>query len=297
MTSPGPHRLIALALASIAAAGCSVSTRLPRHPRGPVVLEIRGDVQGAPFQLGNADLAELEQRTFRGVDPAAPGGAEVRFSGVDLGLLVGDRLALTGDADTVIVHTSDEEAVPVPLSAFRQLRPVLADRADGAPLGARVVAWPNVAQPGVSSDPRAPSWWARRVTALEVVSGPRTVGQALHLPEFAPPGARAGAALFGDRCLACHRVQHGGGRRGPDLTRAADRLDRPTLRQKLEGHPGWVIPGQAEPTPEAAAQLDAFLRTVAAVDALGAPTVEPATEPAPEPGPPEPRPGPQPPGG
>jgi mono/diheme cytochrome c family protein len=233
-----------------------------------VVLEVRGAVKGGPFQLGAADLAALRQRTVRGADPASPASAEARWAGVDLAALLADHLELTGDADTVVFRTADGMAVPVPISVIGQLLPVLADRADGQPLPERVVAWPSAAQPGMASDPRAPGWWARRVTALELVSGPRVLGRALHVPEAAYPGARAGAAIFGQRCLPCHRVQGGGGERGPELTRVTDRLALAELRRKLEAHPGWHIPGQAEPSPQAAAQLDAFLRTVAAYDAL-----------------------------
>jgi len=274
MTSPHPRRWSLRLAACAVVAGCSVcsvGSRLPRTAHGPVVLEVRGAVKGGPYQLADADLAALGQRTVRGVDPAAGSAQAARFTGVDLAALLGDHLELTGDADTVVFHTADLMEVPVPLSVIRQLRPTLADRADDARLegnGARLVAWPNVAQPGVTSDPRAAGWWAHRVTALEVVSAVRTVGRALALPEAAPAGARAGAALYGERCLACHRLRAVGGRRGPELTRVTGRVTAADLRRKLQDHPGWHLPGQAQPTAEAAAQLDTFLRTVAAYDGV-----------------------------
>lgn len=267
MTRPTPRTAGIVTFLALAAA-CSVGSRLPRHARGATALWVRGAVKGGPFQLGDADLAALPQRIVRGVAPGAASAEPVRYAGVDLGALVTDEVELTGDADTVVFHTADLMAVSVPVSVLLQLRPVLAARADDVPLPARLVAWPTEAQPGLTSDPRAPVWWARGVTALEVVSAARTLGRALHVPEAAPAGARAGAALFEARCLACHRVRSGGGLRGPELTRVAERLSPEALRRKLQGHPGWDLPGQAEPTAQAAAQLDAFLRTVAAYTTL-----------------------------
>jgi len=167
-----------------------------------------------------------------------------------------------------VFHTVERMQVAVPLSIVRQLRPALADRAEGAKLEGRLVAWPNAAQPGMTTDPRAPAWWAHGVTAVEVVSAARTLGRALYLPEAAPPGARAGASLYAQRCLACHRLRGAGGLRGPELTRVAARLGPGELTRRLEGHPGWSIAGQADPSSLAAAQLDAFLRTISAYDAL-----------------------------
>jgi mono/diheme cytochrome c family protein len=267
MTRPSPRRPLAACLALVLA-GCSVGSRLPRTASGPTVLQVQGDVKGGPFQLGEADLAALPQRTVRGVDPASGAGKETRFSGVDLAEVLSERLELTGEADTVVFRTADRMAVPVPFSVVRQLRPVLFDRADDVRVESRGVAWPTFAQQGLSSDPRAPGWWAHGVTAIEVVSGARTLGKALHVPEGAPPGARAGAAVYGARCVSCHQLRGRGGLRGPDLTRATDRLAPADLRRVLAGHPGWRIPGQAEPTAQDAAQLDTFLRTTAAYAAL-----------------------------
>ena len=251
---------------------CSVGTRLPRAPRGQEVLQVRGAMKGVPFRLGQADLDGLKQGKVRGTDPTT--GRDATYQGVDLAALL-DRLELTGGADTMVLRTADRQAMPVPLSVVRELRPVLAASADGAPLGTRLVAWPNVAHHGLTSDPRAALWWARNVVALEYVSWARGMGRALHLPEGAPAGALAGATAFGERCLGCHRVHQAGGTNGPDLARAGEAPSADKLAAVLPGHPGWAGPGAAPPRPELVSQLAAFLWTAAR-------TTEDDLEPVPE---------------
>lgn len=265
-----PPLLLALA--------CSTGTRLPRAARGQEVLQVRGALKGAPFRLGEADLASLRQGKVRGVDPAT--GRQATYQGVDLGALL-DRLDLTGGAgaDTVVLRTADHQAVPVPLSVVRELKPVLADRADGARLDARLVAWPNVAHHGLTSDPRAALWWARKVVALEYVSWSRVFGRALQLPEGAPPGALAGAAAFGDRCLACHRIRQAGGVSAPELTRDGQAPSADRLSAVLPGHPGWSSPGTLPPPPEVVAQIAAFLSAVARTPVEDLPEPEPPPPP------------------
>jgi hypothetical protein len=249
--------LLALLLLGLA---CSVGTRLPRSPRGPEVLQVQGPLRGAPLRFGEADLAALEQGKVRGVDPAT--GRESTYEGVDLAKLL-DRLDLRGGADTLVLRTAGRQAVPIPFSVIRQLRPVLAGRAEGAPLASRLVAWPNVAHHGLTSDPRAALWWARGVVALEYVSWSRVFGRALLLPEGAPGGALAGAGVFADRCLACHRIREAGGLAAPELTRDGKAPSADRLASVLPGHPGWSSPGTAPPRPEVVGQLAAFLSAVA----------------------------------
>jgi hypothetical protein len=257
--------------------GCSTGTRLPHTTHGQEVLEIRGSIKGAPFRLGEADVEALDSGKVRGLDPVT--GREATYEGMDLSALL-DRLDLTGDADTVIVRTDDRQAVPVPLSLVRELRPVLAARADGAPLPARLVAWPNIAHHGLTTDPRAALWWARKVVALEYVSWATAIGRALRIPEGAPAGALVGAAIFGSRCLACHRIREAGGADGPELTQAGRAPTAEALAAKLPGHPGWTSQGTAPPRPEAISQLATFLWTVAR-----APDDKEEDEPEPEPRP------------
>lgn len=254
MTRSSLPPLLLLALA------CSVGTRLPRAPRGQEVLQVRGAMKGAPFRLGQADLDGLKQGKVRGIDPVT--GRDATYQGVDLAALL-DRLELTGGADTLVLRTADRQAVPVPLSVIRELRPVLAARAGGSPLDARLVAWPNVAHHGLTTDPRAALWWARRVVALEYVSWAKVMGRALRLPEGAPAGALPGATAYGDRCLACHRIRQAGGTNGPDLARAGEAPSAERLASVLPGHPGWASPGTAPPRPEVVSQVAAFLGTVA----------------------------------
>ncbi len=254
MTRSSLSTLLLLAVA------CSVGTRLPRSPRGQEVLQVRGELKGAPFRLGEADLASLKQGKVRGVDPVT--GRDATYEGVDLAALL-DRLDSSAGIDTLVVRTADRRAVAVPFSVLRELRPVLAARAGGAPLEGRLVAWPNVAHHGLNTDPRAALWWARDVVALEYVSWARAFGRALRLPEGAPVGALAGATAFASRCLACHRIRQAGGGNGPDLARAGLAPTVEKLAGVLPDHPGWASSGAEAPPPEVVSQLAAFLGTVA----------------------------------
>ncbi len=260
-------------LAALLAAACSSGPRLPRAAQGAPVLEVRGAVKRGPFQLGRAQLDALPRRTVRGVDPLT--GQRAAFEGASLAALVIERVELTHGADLVLVRTADRRAVPIPLTLVRQLRPVLADRADGAPLREAVVAWPTEEQPGLETDPRARLWWARGVVALELVNGLSTLGRALAVPAGARDGARLGADLFGARCLACHRLRSAGGENGPDLTRLAGRMSEEAFQARLAGgHPGWRERGP-EPGEASAGQVWAFLRAVESVADGSAPPDEP----------------------
>jgi mono/diheme cytochrome c family protein len=266
MTKSSLSPLLLLALA------CSVGTRLPRSPRGQEVLQVRGALKGAPFRLGEADLASLRQGKVRGVDPVT--GRDAIYEGVDLGALL-DRLDPSAGVDTLVVRTADRRAVAVPFSVLRELRPVLAGRAGGAPLeGGRLVAWPNVAHHGLTTDPRASLWWARDVVALEYVAWARVFGRALRLPEGAPAGALAGANAFASRCLACHRIRQAGGGNGPDLAGAGPVPTVEKLAAVLPDHPGWTNSGTA-PGPEVVPQLAAFLGAVARTPAEDVGDLEP----------------------
>jgi len=255
-------------LAVTVAAACTGGQRLPSAPHGEPVIEVRGAIKGGPYRLGETDLAALPRRELRGVDPTT--GRESRWEGPDLASLV-KRVELSRGADTVIVHTQDRMAIPIPITMIRQLRPVLADHAEGAPFAGRLLAWPSAEQRGLASDPRAALWWARGVTSLELVNGQRTYGRALFVPEAALEGARLGEEIFESRCVACHRVRKMGGQKGPDLTRAADRLKLEPLRALLENHPGWNQRGLEPLAEEAPTQVLAFLRSVSAYAASGAP--------------------------
>lgn len=260
----------------LVALGCSSGPRLPRAPQGEVVLEVRGAVKGGPYRLGREDLEALPRRKVVGIDPAT--GRRAEWEGPELATLASTRVELARGADTLVLRTSDRRAVIVPLTLVRQFRPVLADRADGQRLDERVVAWPNVDQLGLRSDPRARAWWARELTALELVNG-WAVTRALAVPPGAAEGARRGSDVFGARCLACHRMRKAGGEKGPDLTRVADRMPPDRFSALLPDHPGWHQPGLEPLGARAMQDVYAFLRAVA-VEAASGPVDEPP-EPAP----------------
>jgi mono/diheme cytochrome c family protein len=247
----------------LAVAACSSSgPRLPRAARGERVLEIRGALEDGPFVLGEQDLAALPRHAVRGLDPVT--GREARWEGTPLALLVSERVSPKKGTDTVIVLTVDGTAVPIPLTVIRQRRPVLADRADGAPITPRVLAWPNLEQAGLPTDPRQAGWWARGPRALEIVYWQRTLGTALAAPPGAPDRARLGSGEYAARCVACHRLRTAGGERGPDLTRVAQRLSHDRFRALLRSHPTHGEGGAEPPGPEESEDLWVFLHAVAA---------------------------------
>lgn len=261
-------------LVLVAAAACSSRERLPRSAKGTPVLEVRGAIKGGPHALGQADLERLPRLKVHGVDPRT--GQLQLWEGASLSVLVSDRVELKRGADTVLARTADRAAIPIPLTVIRQLQPVVADRRDGARLPTVQIAWPTVDQRGLATDPRAASWWARDVVALELVDWQRTFGPALAAGEGAPDAARRGAGVYAESCIACHRVRGQGGERGPELTTVASRLHPQAFVALLPSHPGWKERRVGDAVDESSAELWAFLRAVAAVPG-GAGTPEEAT--------------------
>ncbi len=259
----------------LALTACS-GVPLPKTPQGALVISIGGAVKGGPFALGRADLEKLPRRRVQGVDPVS--GREAQWEGASLAELVGKRLETQRGVDVVLVRTAARAAIAVPLWIVWQFRPVLADHADGAPLAAPVVAWPTLDQRGIGTDPRAVLWWAHDVVALDLVDWQRTFGTALATPDGAAEGARRGATLYGERCIACHRLRGVGGERGPELTAVASRLAAPSFAALLARHPGWKGVGGDPPGEEGAAELWSFLGAVSEATRTGAPPPEPAPE-------------------
>lgn len=244
----------------LAALACSAGLRLPKAAKGDLALEIGGDVRGGPFRLGEPDLAALPQRKLEGVNPAA--GRQATYEGLDLARLE-EGLELTKGADTLVVRSADRRSAAIPLSVVRQLRPVLALRADGANLPARELAWPNVEHFGVGTDARAPLWWMGRVVKLELVAWAEVYGRALRLPPGAPAGALSGARTYASRCIGCHGVRGAGGAFGPDLSKGGGWAQEEKLRAVLAAHPGWAGPGLSTPDAARIPELSAFLRALA----------------------------------
>jgi mono/diheme cytochrome c family protein len=257
---PVMRKAMLLALAALAACS-SHRSGLPRGSAADSVLEVRGAVKGGPFHLSASALRALPQANVLGQDPVT--GQEASWQGVPLAVLVHDRVTRTKGADTVLVRTQDGAAVPIPIPIARSMKPVIANRADGAALAAMVLAWPNQEQIGLQTDPRQPLWWAHGVVALEIVDYQATLGRALVAPDGSPDAARVGAETFGARCVACHRLRGVGGQKGPDLTTVATRMSNDAFVRLLEKHPGWLQRGGETPGHEAAAELWAYLRAVA----------------------------------
>lgn len=253
-----------------ALSACSSRERLPRSAQGTAVIEVRGAVKGGPHALGREDLARLPRLDVRGIDPRT--GRAAAWSGTSLVALVSERVELRRGADTVVVRTGDRAAIPIPLGVIRQLRPVLADRRDGVPISPAEVVWPTAEQPGLDTDPRASTWWARDVVVLEIVDWQRTFGPALAPPDGAVDAARRGAGVYAESCISCHRMRGQGGERGPDLSTIGARLERNAFAALLPAHPGWKDRRTRDASAEqTSAEVWAFLRAVATVPAATAP--------------------------
>jgi hypothetical protein len=262
---------ILVALPGILAA-CSSKPQLPSRPTGAPAFEIHGEVKGAPVALGAEDLAKLPRRSFRAIDRAT--GRDATYEGASVAAIL-DRARRKPGVDTVLVHTQARQAVPVPLWMVWQLRPVLADRADGAPLPGLVLAWPNAEQSGIDSDPRAMSWWAHGVEALEFVQWP-AYARSLAPPPGSPDAVRFGAALFQSRCFWCHEARGRGGSAGPDLTDAASRLSAEAFARAVRSHRAFSSARpDLVPTPEDVSRVRAFLLAIGK-EAPGGPEAEPA---------------------
>lgn len=260
----------------IACGACSSRLRLPTSPQGAPVIEVRGAVKGGPYALGQADLERLPRLRVRGEEPR--GGRTALWEGASVVAFVSDRVDLRKGADTVIVRTADRAAIPVPLTIIRQLKPVLADRADGTRLATRILAWPTEQQKGLATDPRAASWWVSDVVAFELVEWQRTFGPALAAPDGAADAARRGAGVYAESCISCHRMRGQGGERGPDLTSVAARIPPGAFTALLPSHPGWQNRSAREPREETANELWAFLRSVSLATAGAAAGGEPERE-------------------
>jgi len=256
-------RKLTVLLVSLAA--CSGGLRLPRAAQGTPVIVVSGAVKGGPFALGRADLERLPRRSVHGVEPASR--REAVWEGTSVAELAIGRVELQKGADVAVVRTADRAAVAIPLTVIRQHKPVLADRADGVRLATRVLAWPTLEQRGLQTDPRVDFWWARDVTAIEIVDWQKTFGAALATPDGAADGARRGSAWYGERCIACHRLRGVGGDRGPELTTVAARLPQAPFAALLERHPGWRGAAGDPPGERGAQDLWAFLQAVAAAPA------------------------------
>jgi mono/diheme cytochrome c family protein len=258
------RKRVLLALALVA---CSAPR--PRPPRGDPALTVEGRVENGPFVFGLEDLASLPRRAFSAAAPFPDGAASARFEGVTFPALLNATLEVMRDGDTAVFHGEGGMLAVVPVPVLRQLEPVLADRVDGGAVrawrpGARPLqlAWPNLDNPGVDSDPRMRWWWVTGVHTVALQSWRMTFGKALRVPPGAPDEARLGADLVSSQCVGCHRVRGTGGTRGPALTR-----EPPLSRERLLGMLGGHLREQLEQGPELtraeAGAVAAFLEAVA----------------------------------
>jgi mono/diheme cytochrome c family protein len=247
--------LLALALLAGACAGWR-----SRKATGEAVLSIAGKVEQGPYTFGRADLTTLPRRSFRAVPPG--GDAPVKYDGVAVAAVLSDIVELGKDVDTVVFFGKDGYVVPIPMAAVRQLRPVLADVVGGSPTTSLQLAWPNVDQPGIDTDPRMRWWWVPGVSKLELHGWVATYGRALRVPPGGSDDARLGADAFSVQCMGCHKLRTVGGTRGPDLTQIASHRDPQALAASMREHLERVGPPDNEPAPSALRQIAAFLREV-----------------------------------
>jgi L-cysteine S-thiosulfotransferase len=60
------------------------------------------------------------------------------------------------------------------------------------------------------------------------------------------PRSSMGAALFGERCRDCHKVERKGGEVGPDLTKSVKKGNKAFIEQVIR-EPSKVFPGTVMP--------------------------------------------------
>jgi hypothetical protein len=262
----------------------------PRTPKGEVVVSFEGKVEHGPYRFGKDDVPRLPRRSFKAVPPLT--GSEARFDGLAVSAILADEMELAKGVDTAIFHGQGGYAVPVPIAALRQLRPVLADQVNGAPVAdwskpaaPLQLAWPNVDQPGIDSDPRMRWWWVGGVKKVELQSWVPTYGRALRVPQGSSDEARLGAEALSLSCIGCHKVRGVGGTRGPELRAGAVQGNLKAFSDSMRDHLTKTSGmGSAPETSAASArQIAAFLR---AVELAGS---RPEDEAPPEQPPPPPR--------
>ncbi len=244
------------------------STPRPFPTRGEPVVSFEGKVEAGPHRIGAEDLKALPRRAFAATAPA--GGAPARFEGMAIASFLADKIELKRDADLAIFRGEGGRAAAVPLTAIRQLKPVLADTVDGAPISGwrkeaspLQLAWPVQEWPGIDSDPRLRWWWVGAVTKVELASWSATYGKALRVPPGASDAARLGADVLATSCMSCHRVRDMGGTKGPELTVAVagePKSFATAMRDHLRTASGHA--SAPETPPAAAGQVLAFLRAV-----------------------------------
>lgn len=260
------------ALACLAALS-SCSAPRPRLPPGEAALTIEGRLEDGPLDLRAADLGAYPRRAFRAREPAT--GREALFEGVSVADLL-DAVRPKRGVDLLVARGRDGRLALLPWTRLRDLRPILADRADGKPVGdwarqagaalqAPLLAWPNLEQPGLALDPRAPAWWVSGVSALVVEAWVGSYGRALALSTEASDQARRGQARVADHCLPCHRVRGAGGTTGPELGLPGWSAERIASRLESHGAVAW-LPAGAEGD-AARREMAAFLQAVASTPA------------------------------
>ncbi len=283
---------------------CACLGPRPRLPPGETALTIDGRLEDGPLDLRAAEIRDFPRRAFRGREPVT--GRVALFEGASVDDLLAKAVRPRRGADTLVVRSRDGREALVTRARLKDLRPILADRADGKPIAewaseagaaleAPLLAWPDLEQPGLALDPRVPAWWVSGVSTLVVESWVASYGRALALPPEASDQARRGVERVAGHCLPCHRVRGAGGTRGPDLARALAGWPAGRILARLEAHStqAW-LPGGADGD-EPRREIAAFLQVVASTpappeDRAGEPEEAPRRpEPLPPPGAPRPR--------
>lgn len=255
---------LVLAAALLACAGPR-----PRPPKGEVVVTFEGKIEHGPYRFGKDDLPALPRRSFKAVPPSTT--AQASFDGMLVSSVISDEMEISKGVDIAVFHGQDGYVAPVPIAAMRQLKPILADKVNGgavadwnkaaAPLQ---LAWPNVDEPGIDTDPRMRWWWVGGVRKVEMQSWVATYGRALRVPQGSSDDARLGAEAISVSCLACHKVRGVGGTRGPALRGASIPGDAEAFASSMREHLSKVTGSQSAPETSGVAtrQIAAFLRAI-----------------------------------
>jgi len=224
---------------------------------------VDGAVEEGPYRFGRDDLPQLPHRSFSAISPSS--GREERFEGIAVVPFLGDHVSLEKGTDLAVFHGEGGLVAAVSIATLRQTKPVLAYRGDHpAEASPLELAWPNLEQPGIETDPRMAGWWLKEVDRIEMRSFNASYGRALRVPFGASEEARLGAEEVTSACLGCHRLRGVGGSRGPELKNLDVARDPARFSARLAEHEERLLNARATPGWGARRQheIAAFLRAV-----------------------------------
>jgi hypothetical protein len=189
----------------------------PHPPKGEVILTVDGAVEDGPYRFGRDDLPQLPHRAMQA---RAPGASEdARYEGLPVVPFLSDHVSLESGTDLAVFHGGGGEVAVLSIPALRQTKPLLAYHKDpqSHETASFDLAFPNLDEPGIDTDPAVASSWLPGVDRIEMRRYSTSYGRALRVPLGAKDEARLGADRITNSCLRCHALRGVGGTRGGEL--------------------------------------------------------------------------------